>query len=83
MRIVIVGGGIASAYMANAFHKHSPEHEIVIVSKGAYPPYDRIHRGSLVNGSASIRDIALGLPSGVKPELDSEGLKIKKGAKRI
>jgi len=83
MRIVIVGGGIAAAYMANAFKEHSLQHEIVIVSKETNPPYDRIHLCSLVNGSANIRDIALKLPSDVKLELDSEVTQIDKDTKRI
>ena len=83
MRIVIVGGGIAAAYMANAFKEQSPEHEIVIVSKESNPPYDRIHLCSLVSGSANIRDIALKLPSSVKLELDSEVIKIDKDTKSI
>lgn len=83
MRIVIVGGGIAAAYMANAFKEHAPEHEIIIISKESNPPYDRIHLCSLVNGSANIRDIALPLPSDVTLELDSEVLSIDKDVKRI
>jgi len=83
MRIVIVGGGIAAAYMANAFEEHSSQHEIVIVSKETNPPYDRIHLCSLVSGSANIGDIALKLPSNVKLELDSEVMQIDKDAKRI
>ena len=83
MRIVIVGGGIAAAHMANAFKEHSSEHEIVIVSKESNPPYDRIHLCALVNGTSSISDIALKLPSDVKLELDSEVIQIDKDTKRI
>jgi quinone-reactive Ni/Fe-hydrogenase small subunit len=83
MRIVIVGGGIAAAYMANAFKEHSSQHEIVIVSKETHPPYDRIHLCSLVSGSANIKDIALKLPPDVKLELDAEVIQIDKDAKRI
>jgi quinone-reactive Ni/Fe-hydrogenase small subunit len=83
MHIVIVGGGIAAAYMANAFKEHTAEHEITIVSKESNPPYDRIHLCSLVNGSAKIRDIALELPSDVRLELDSEVIRIDKDLKRI
>jgi len=43
MRVVIIGGGIVAAYMANALKEQAPEHEVMIVSKEAYPPYDRIH----------------------------------------
>ena len=83
MRIVIVGGGIVAAYMANALKEQSPEHEVVIVSKETYPPYDRIHLCSLVNGSQSIDEIALPLPEDVKLELDAEVVQIDKTAKRI
>ncbi len=83
MRIVIVGGGIAAAYMANALYEQAPEHELVIVSKESNPPYDRIHLCSLVNKSASIRDIALKLPPDVRLELDAEVIDIDKDAKRI
>ncbi len=83
MRIVIVGGGIAAAYMANAFKEHAPEHEIIIISKESNPPYDRIHLCSLVNGSAKIRDIALKLPSDVKLELNSEVIRIDKDVKAV
>jgi quinone-reactive Ni/Fe-hydrogenase small subunit len=59
MRVVIVGGGIVAAYMSNALKEQSPEIEIVIVSKEVYPPYDRIHLCSLVNGTLSIEEIAM------------------------
>ena len=83
MRIVIVGGGIAAAYMANALHEQLPEHEIMIVSKESNPPYDRIHLCALVNGSSSIKDIALDLPPDTRLELDSEVIHIDKDAKRV
>ncbi len=83
MRIVIVGGGIVAAYMANALKEQAPEHELVIVSKEMYPPYDRIHLCSLVNGSQSIEEIALPLPPGVQLELNAEVVQIDKTAKRI
>ena len=83
MRIVIVGGGIVAAYMANALKEQAPEHELLIVSKEPYPPYDRIHLCSLVNGSQDIEEIALPLPSGVRLELNAEVVQIDKTAKRI
>ena len=61
MRVVIVGGGIAAAYMANALLEKSPLAEVLIVSNEAYNPYDRIHLCSLVDGSATVDDIALEL----------------------
>lgn len=83
MRIVIVGGGIVAAYMANALKEQAPEHELLIVSKEPYPPYDRIHLCSLVNGSQDIEEIALPLPSGVRLELNAEVVQIDRRAKRI
>lgn len=83
MRIVIVGGGIVAAYMANAFKEQSPSHEVVIVTKEAYPPYDRIHLCALVSGSVDIAEIALPLPEGVKVETNAEVAKIDTDAKRI
>ena len=83
MRVVIVGGGIVAAYMANMLKEQSPEHEVLIVSKEVYPPYDRIHLCSLINRTQSIEEIALELPPDVKLELDAEVVQIDKSAKRI
>ncbi|MCJ7766568.1 MAG: hydrogenase small subunit [Thiovulaceae bacterium] len=83
MRIVIVGGGIVAAYMANVFKEEAPEHEVLIVSKEEYPPYDRIHLCDLINKTKSIEEIALELPSGVKLELNAEVVQIDRKAKRI
>jgi quinone-reactive Ni/Fe-hydrogenase small subunit len=83
MRIVIVGGGIAAAHMANAIHEQASGHEILIVTKEEHPPYDRIHLCALVNGSADIDEIALPLPENIRVELNAEVKSIDKGAKRI
>jgi len=83
MRIVIVGGGIVAAYMANTFHKRAAQHEVLILSKETNPPYDRIHLCDLINGASSIKDIALPLPSSTQLELDAEVLSIDKEAKRV
>ena len=83
MRIVIVGGGIVAAYMANAIKEQSPAHEVLIVTKESHPPYDRIHLCALISGSADIDEIALPLPPGVKVELNAEVRSIDKAAKRI
>ncbi len=83
MRIVIVGGGIVAAYMANALYDQAPEHDVVIVTKEAYPPYDRIHLCALVNHSATIDQLALDLPPKTRVELNSEVTRIDTDAKRI
>ncbi len=83
MRIVIVGGGIAAAYIANAVKEQAPSHEVLIVTKEAHPPYDRIHLCALVSGSADIDEIALPLPPDVRVELNAEVLSLDTEAKRI
>lgn len=83
MRIVIVGGGIVAAYMANALFEQSPEHDVVIVTKEPYPPYDRIHLCALVNQTATIEQIALPLPPKTRVELNSEVTHIDTKTKRV
>lgn len=83
MRIVIVGGGIAAAYLANAIKEQSPSQEVLIVTREAHPPYDRIHLCALVSGSADIDEIALPLPEDVRVETNAEVTGIDPAAKRI
>ncbi len=59
MRIVIIGGGIAAAYLANHIRKLASSTEVLIVSEESYSPYDRIHLCALVDKSATVEDIAL------------------------
>ncbi|KIM09312.1 MAG: hyaluronate lyase [Sulfurovum sp. PC08-66] len=66
MRIVIAGGGIAGAYMANALLEAMPNAEVLIVSDEAMPPYDRIHLCALVNGSESQEGVTLALDGRVE-----------------
>lgn len=74
MRVVIVGGGIAAAYLANGIKEKSPEAEVVIVSKEKFKPYDRIHLCSLVDKSKNVDKICLDIDPSVQLEL---GQKIK------
>lgn len=83
MRVVIVGGGIAAVYMANALLEKSPQAEVLIVSGESYNPYDRIHLCSLVDGSATVEDIALELDERVRVELEQPIVSIDPEAKRI
>lgn len=83
MRIVIVGGGIVAAYMANALHDQASEHEVVIVTKEPYPPYDRIHLCALVGHTATIDQIALPLPPKTRLELNAEVMRIDTAARRV
>lgn len=83
MYIVIVGGGIAAAYLANAIKAHSPKDEVLIITKESYPPYDRIHLCALINGSAEIDKIALRLPQDVRVETNADITGIDPTAKRV
>jgi quinone-reactive Ni/Fe-hydrogenase small subunit len=83
MRIIIIGGGIAAAYLANRIKKLDLTVEVLIVSEEAYLPYDRIHLCSLVDKSRNLKDIALHIDPTVKIELNEKIQSIDKKAKRI
>ena len=83
MRIVIIGGGIAAAYLANGIKKLDPRAEVLIVSEEAYLPYDRIHLCSLVDKSRKVEDIALPVDPTVKIELNEKIVSIDRNTKRI
>ena len=83
MRIVIIGGGIAAAYLANRIKKLDPHTEVLIISEEAYLPYDRIHLCSLVDKSRRLEDIALHVDPTVKIELNERIRSIDRKAKRI
>ncbi len=83
MRIVIVGGGIAAAYLANAIKARSSADEVLIVTKESHPPYDRIHLCALISGSADIDEIALPLPQDVRVETNAEVTGVDPAAKRV
>jgi len=72
MKILIIGGGIVAAYIANRLVKERPEYEVTILSKEEYMPYDRIHLCSLINKSLNIEDLFLEIEDGVKVELNQE-----------
>ena len=61
MRVVIIGGGIAAAYVANNLKKHDTAIEVVMLSDEKHPPYDRIHLCRLVDGEADLDAIKLPL----------------------
>jgi len=83
MRIVIIGGGIGAAYIANAIKEQQRDSEVVMVSEEKYNPYDRIHLCSLVDGSEDVNSIALDLDPSVKVELDQKVTSIDTKTKRI
>jgi len=83
MRIVIVGGGIAAAYMSNRIKKLDSEVDILIVSDEAYAPYDRIHLCSLVDKSAVLEDISLPVDPTVEVALNEKIISIDRSSKRV
>ncbi|MEA3419528.1 MAG: hydrogenase small subunit [Campylobacterota bacterium] len=83
MRIVIIGGGIAAVYTANAILGQKKDAEVLIVSQEKYAPYDRIHLCALVDGSEDVEGITLEHDLAVKVELNQEITSIDTKAKRI
>jgi quinone-reactive Ni/Fe-hydrogenase small subunit len=83
MRLVIIGGGIAAVYIANQLLDKDASVEVLIVSKEAFYPYDRIHLCSLVDHSCIVDDIYLELDKRVHVELSTEITSIDTKSKRI
>ncbi len=83
MRIVIIGGGIAAAYLANRIKKHRSAIDVLIVSDEAFSPYDRIHLCALVDQSATLKDISLALNPTVEIALNEKITSIDRKSKRI
>lgn len=83
MRIVIIGGGIAADYLANQILEKNPTTEVLILSKEAYAPYDRIHLCDLVSGTSCIQDITLELNPNVTVKLNQEVTAIDRQAKQV
>ena len=83
MRIVIIGGGIAAAYLANRIKILASDVNVLIVSEEAFSPYDRIHLCALVEKSATIEDISLPVDPEVQIALNEKILSIDKKSKKI
>jgi quinone-reactive Ni/Fe-hydrogenase small subunit len=83
MRVVIVGGGIAAAYLSSSILEEHPDTDLLIISKEQYAPYDRIHLCSLVDGSCDVEAIALQLDPRVRIELDQEITSIDTARKQV
>ncbi len=83
MRIVIIGGGISAAYLANHLKNNDSSVDLLIVSEETFLPYDRIHLCSLIDRSKSIEDITIPIEKSVKIELNQKIIKIDKKSKKI
>jgi len=83
MRIVIIGGGIAAAYLANRIKDLASNVDVLIVSEEVVSPYDRIHLCALVDKSATIEDISLQVNPTVQIALNEKIVSIDKKSKKI
>jgi len=83
MKVVIVGGGIAGAYVANGIKKNAPDTEVTILTNEPYLPYDRIHLARLVKGEETLEDILLRLEGDIEIERNQKVVKIEPDAKRV
>lgn len=83
MRVVIVGGGIAATYLANAIKKQDRSIEVLVISDEKYPPYDRIHLCRLVDDQEDIGGIKLPLDPTVSLELGQKIVDIDKEKRHI
>jgi len=83
MRVVIVGGGIAAAYLANNLKKKNAALDVTILSDEKHLPYDRIHLCSLVDNTQDVDEISLSLDPTIRVELNQKINKIDKESKRL
>ena len=83
MRIVIIGGGISAAYLANHIKGRSSNTEILIISEEAFAPYDRIHLCRLVDDKDTMEAITLEIDPAVQIELDQKVTGIDKNSKKV
>lgn len=83
MRIVIVGGGIAAAYLANNIKKQDSNTDVLILSDEKYPPYDRIHLCRLVDEKEDIEGIKLPIDPMVSIELNQRIIDIDQEKQRV
>ena len=83
MRIVIIGAGIASVYLANTLKKLDNSLDILILSDEKYLPYDRIHLCRLIGEDEDPRRISLHLDPTVKIELHQKIEEIDTKNKRV
>ncbi|MEA3353390.1 MAG: hydrogenase small subunit [Campylobacterota bacterium] len=83
MRVVIAGGGIAAAYVANNIKKQDSSVEVLILSDEKYPPYDRIHLCRLVDDKEDVEGIKLPIDPTVSIQLEQKIIDIDPEQKRV
>jgi len=83
MHIVIIGGGISAAYIANQIKETAMEANVHIISDEPCAPYDRIHLCRLVDDEASPKAISLELHPSVKVTLNQKVIHIDTNDKKV
>ncbi|UFH58223.1 hydrogenase small subunit [Sulfurovum mangrovi] len=83
MQIVIIGGGISAAYIANRIKEIAMEADVQIISDESLAPYDRIHLCNLVNEEDTQKDISLALHPSVKVTLNQKVAQIDRENKKV
>ncbi|MDM5270701.1 hydrogenase small subunit [Sulfurovum sp. zt1-1] len=83
MQIVIIGGGISAAYIANRIKEIAMDSEVHIISDESVAPYDRIHLCRLVDDEESPKSIALDLHPSVKVTLNQKIINIDTDEKKV
>ncbi|MFT7879115.1 MAG: hydrogenase small subunit [Sulfurimonas sp.] len=83
MQIVIIGGGISAAYIANHIKEMAMDAEVHIISDEPFAPYDRIHLCSLVDEEETPKDISIALDPSVKVTLNQKVINIDTDAKKV
>ncbi len=83
MRVVIVGGGISSVYLANRLKQENSFLDILIVSEEKFLPYNRIDLCRLVDESRTLKDISLPIDKRVRVELNQKIVFIDRRNRKI
>lgn len=83
MQIVIIGGGISAAYIANRIKEMAMETDVHIISDETYAPYDRIHLCRLVDEEDTQKEISLELHPSVKVTLNQKVVHIDRDDKKV
>lgn len=83
MRIVIIGAGIAAAYLANNLKKKQQNIEVLILSDEDISPYDRIHLCRLIDEKSEVDDIKIPIDPTVQIELNQKIINIDEKNKRV
>ena len=83
MQIVIIGGGISAAYIANRIKERAMDAEVHIISEEPFSPYDRIHLCRLVDEEETPKGISIELDPSVKVTLGQKVIRLDTDAQKV